>query len=110
MRMRRILPGTGSLTADEAVGSVVLDPSYAATSNREGPGGTRAFQLPSGPVVTTASCVNECWELLGAVSRRIGCPAIAVPLGNPSQPLTVVPWPNGTRRAAFRTTRGRRTT
>ena len=46
---------------------------------RDGPGGRVAVQLPSGPVVTAAACVNAFEPLSGAVRIATGWPASGRP-------------------------------
>jgi hypothetical protein len=59
--------GTTTRTCPEDEDSVVADPSKTASTTREGPGGSRAVQVPVAVVVTVAASANALLPLLGAV-------------------------------------------
>ena len=63
---------------------------------REGPGGSVAVQLPSGPVVTAAACVNAFEPLSGAVRIATGWPAIGRPALLISSPCSLTGRPKAT--------------
>ena len=63
---------------------------------REGPGARVAVQLPSGPVVTAAACVNAFEPLSGAVRIATGWPAIGRPAPLISSPCSLTGRPKGT--------------
>ena len=63
---------------------------------RDGPGVRVAVQLPFGPVVTVAACVNAFEPLSGAVRIATGWPAIGRPALLTRSPRSLTGWPNGT--------------
>ena len=63
---------------------------------RDGPAGRVAVQLPSGPVVTAAACVNAFEPLSGAVRIATGWPAIGGPALLISSPWSLTGRPNAT--------------
>src|ERR1700733_1838398 len=63
---------------------------------REGPGGSVAPHVPSGPVVTAAASVNAFEPLSGAVRIATGWPAIGRPAPLISSPCSLTGRPKGT--------------
>src|ERR1700733_1226160 len=63
---------------------------------REGPGGSVAPHVPSGPAVTAAASVNAFEPLSGAVKIATGWPAIGRPAPLISSPCSPTARPKGT--------------
>ena len=80
--------GTSTLTGADSDGSTVELPAYAATTTRDGPGGSFAFHAPSALVTTVAARLYWLPPSLGAVKIWTVCPGSAFPVAVPSHPLT----------------------